>query len=111
MMMGNMNMRCNFRVFRQLNPNTDFDLDSLTNLEEYQRATGGDFDGDGIPNIYDNDGIPTSVELQYHLDPFNPEDVAGDLDGDGLNNVFEYHHGLKVTAGIAIKQVSQQMPP
>ena len=60
----------------------------------------GDFDGDGIPDIYDtdddNDTIPTSVELQYHLDPFNPADANGDLDHDGLNKSFEYHRGLNI---------------
>ena len=44
----------------------------------------------------DNDGIPTSVELQNHLDPFNPRDAAGDLDHDGLSNLFESKHGLNI---------------
>ena len=35
----------------------------------------------------DNDGIPTSVELQNHLDPFNSADVNGDLDHEGLNKL------------------------
>ena len=78
----------------------DFDSDGLTNLEEYQRDPSGDYDHDGTPDIYDtdddNDTIPTSVELQNHLDPFNPADAAGDLDHDGLNNSFEYHHGLNM---------------
>ena len=78
----------------------DFDRDGLTNLEEYQRDPSGDYDGDGTPDIYDtdddNDTIPTSVELQNHLDPFNPADANGDLDHDGLSNIFEYKHGLSI---------------
>ena len=85
------------------NPNDaylDFDSDGLTNLEEYRRDPSGDCDGDGIPDIYDtdddNDSIPTSVEVQNHLDPFNPADANGDLDHDGLSNIFEYDNGLNI---------------
>ncbi len=78
----------------------DFDGDGLTNLEEYHRDPSGDFDHDGIPDIYDsdddNDGIPTSVELQDHLDPFYEGDAEADLDNDGLSNIFEYRHGLDI---------------
>ena len=49
-----------------------------------------------ILEFYDNDGIPTSVELQNHLDPFNPYDANGDLDHDGLTNIFEYDNGLNI---------------
>ena len=79
----------------------DFDSDSLTNLEEYQRDPSGDYDHDGTPHIYDdrddNDGIPTGVELQNHLDPFNSADAAGDLDSDGLSNLWEYENGTAIT--------------
>ena len=85
------------------NPNDaseDFDSDGLTNLQEYQRDPSGDFDHNGTPDIYDtdddNDSIPTSVEVQNHLDPFNPADANGDLDHDGLSNIFEYQHGLNM---------------
>ncbi len=78
----------------------DFDSDGLTNLQEYQRDPSGDYDHGGIPDIYDtdddNDSIPTSVEIQNHLNPYNPRDALGDLDHDGLNNSFEYHHGLNM---------------
>ena len=78
----------------------DFDSDGLTNLEEYQRDPSGDYDGDGTPDIYDNDddndSILTSVEVQNHLNPYNPLDAAGDLDHDGLSNLFESKHGLNI---------------
>ncbi len=45
---------------------------------------------------YDNDGIPTSVELQYHLNPYDASDANGDLDHDGLSNLFEYEHNMSI---------------
>ncbi|NPA75839.1 MAG: hypothetical protein GXO25_07160, partial [Euryarchaeota archaeon] len=79
----------------------DFDNDSLTNLQEYQRDPSGDYDHDGIPDIYDtdddNDSIPTAVEVSVHLNPFNAADAHGDLDHDGLSNLFEYQHNLSMT--------------
>ncbi len=78
----------------------DFDNDTLSNIEEYRRDPQGDFDGDGTPDIYDkdddNDSILTSVELQNHLNPYNPLDALGDLDHDGLSNLFESKHGLNI---------------
>lgn len=38
----------------------------------------------------DNDGMPDAWEIQYGLDPNNPEDANSDLDEDGLTNYEEY---------------------
>ncbi len=79
----------------------DFDYDGLTNLQEYRLDAALDYDADGILDIYDedddNDGIPTSVEIQYHLNAFNAADANGDLDHDGLSNLFEYEHNLSIS--------------
>ena len=78
----------------------DFDGDGLSSLEEYRMDTMGDYDHDYRADINDNDddndSIPTSIELQNHLDPFNAADAYGDLDHDGLSNLFEYEHGLNI---------------
>ncbi len=97
-----------WRAGRYLNPanrsdaELDFDNDTLSNIEEYRRDPQGDFDGGGTPDIYDNDddndSILTSVEVQYHLNPYDPLDALGDLDHDGLSNLFEYLHGLNMQA-------------
>lgn len=41
----------------------------------------------------DDDGLPTSWEVYYGLNPANPNDGASDLDGDGLSNLGEYNCG------------------
>ncbi len=46
----------------------------------------------------DNDGLRTVVELENHLNPYDPLDALGDLDHDGLSNLFEYLHGLNMQA-------------
>ena len=78
----------------------DFDNDSLSNLEEYRFDPQGDYNHNGKPDIYDKDDdgdyIPTSVEIQNHLDPYYPADAEGDFDADGLSNLFEYNHSLNM---------------
>lgn len=56
-----------------------------------------DADGDGIYNDIDpdddGDGLPDVYELQYGLDPFDPQDAVLDADADGLHNLDEYTQG------------------
>jgi len=44
------------------------------------------------PNSYDldKDGMPDEWEVQYGLNPQDPNDHSGDLDGDGYTNIEEY---------------------
>ncbi len=52
-----------------------------------------DTDGDGVPDVYDNDmdndGIPNSADAE----PLNSGNSLLDPDGDGLTNLQEYLHG------------------
>ena len=50
---------------------------------------GGDFDPDP-----DGDGMRSSWEERYGLDPEDPSDAAKDLDNDGLSNLREFEEGL-----------------
>jgi len=56
-----------------------------------------DADGDGSYNDIDpdddGDGLPDVYELQYGLDPLDPEDAGQDNDDDGLDNLAEYGLG------------------
>jgi hypothetical protein len=56
-------------------------------------APAGDCDHDGIPNSVDtdddNDLLPDTVEIKYHLNPCNP-----DTDGDGVSDGFEFQSAL-----------------
>ncbi|MGM0510197.1 MAG: hypothetical protein ACQESD_03615 [Thermoplasmatota archaeon] len=78
----------------------DFDNDTLTNVEEYSLSGEHDTDKDGIPNIYDSDddddGLSTSLEERYDLDPYDPSDAESDLDNDGLSNIFEHERNLSL---------------
>jgi hypothetical protein len=38
----------------------------------------------------DNDGIPNDKEIEYGMDPENPDDIYQDIDGDGFSNIVEY---------------------
>jgi hypothetical protein len=46
-----------------------------------QQAQAADFDGDGMPNLW---------ELTYGLNPTNHKDALEDLDGDRIPNVYEF---------------------
>lgn len=100
----------------------DVDGDTLTNFQEYQRATNPklrdmdadgvndnldvfpgnprewlDFDRDGAGNNADpdddNDGMPDTFEMAYGLNPLNASDTTLDSDADGVSNLKEYQHG------------------
>ncbi len=46
---------------------------------------------DKDPNLdSDGDGIPDRIEVQWGLNPNDPQDAKGDLDGDGFSNLEEY---------------------
>ena len=68
----------------------DPDLDDLTNEEEYARGT------DPMRNDTDNNGLPDGWEVQYGLNPKDPDGMSGasgDPDLDGLTNEEEYALG------------------
>ena len=87
----------------------DFDVDLLTNLEEYVAGTdpwNPDSDGDGVldrEDHYPTDGnytrdgdrdtLPMEWEQLYFLNDNNPYDAIEDNDGDGLNNIEEFLSG------------------
>jgi len=63
---------------------SDFDGDTLTNIEEYVLGTSPiDADTDG-------DNMPDDWEDLYDLDPVIPAGKNSDADGDGLTNPQEY---------------------
>ncbi len=45
----------------------------------------------------DNDGLPDDWEIQYGLNPFDPNDALIDSDGDGLSNLTEFENGSDPT--------------
>ena len=69
----------------------DFDVDDLTNLQEYNYGTD--------PNDADTDGdlMPDGWEVLYGYDPLNEfesdPDPNGDDDNDGLANLQEFYEG------------------
>ena len=83
-----------------LDGDEDFDLDGLTNLQEYEKGTepfNEDTDGDGLTdgdevNTYgtdpikadtDDDGLDDGDEIYFKDDPLNPDTNGnGILDGD-----------------------------
>ena len=83
-----------------LDGDEDFDLDGLTNLQEYEKGTepfNEDTDGDGLKdgdevNTYgtdplkadtDDDGLDDGDEIYFETDPLNPDtDGNGTPDGD-----------------------------
>ncbi len=44
-------------------------------------------------NDWDNDGLPNDWEIQFTLNPYDPEDASKDADGDGWSNLDEYMNG------------------
>lgn len=99
--------------FDRNNPNdalTDFDGDSLSNLQEYQLDTNPallDTDEDGLSdgaevNTHgssptnadtDADGMPDGYEISYGFDLLDPADGVLDSDGDGFSNSDEFELG------------------
>lgn len=89
----------------------DYDGDSLTNIQEYQRGTNPnhhDSDNDGredgrdhypLNPIYqqdgDRDGIPERYETEHGLNDNDITDGASDFDGDSLSNSAEFMAGTQ----------------
>jgi hypothetical protein len=48
----------------------------------------------------DNDGMLDTWEIEYGLDPSNPNDAKKDLDDDGVNNLDEYKNNGNPTKDI-----------
>ena len=48
----------------------------------------------------DNDGMLDTWEIEYGLDPTNPDDAKKDLDNDGVNNLDEYKNNGNPTKDI-----------
>lgn len=89
----------------------DGDSDGLSNYEEFLYQTNPhqeDTDADGLtdyeevilyntdPLLADSDGdaLPDLFEVQFQLNPQNPDDAQLDNDGDGVTNIEEYQLGL-----------------
>ncbi|MBI4143844.1 thrombospondin type 3 repeat-containing protein, partial [Candidatus Woesearchaeota archaeon] len=96
----------------------DIDDDGLPAIDEFNKGTNpnkkdSDKDGtddatDKCPNTptnaktgkdgcqtkdTDNDGMPDEWEINFGLNPNNPNDATTDTDGDGLANIIEYKKG------------------
>lgn len=65
----------------------DFDLDGVTNLQEWQRGTNP------ISSDTDQDGMPDGWEIANQFDPTSPADAALDADTDGWLNLEEFLAG------------------
>lgn len=69
----------------------DPDLDTLTNLKEFQLGTNpqsADTDADGLPDNY---------EYSYGLNPIVLNDATADFDGDGIADIDEYNNDTDVS--------------
>jgi len=80
----------------------EFSLDQATRLSALATRSGslipGAYAGPGDDDLppdgdADGDGIPNGWELEFGLDPRNPNDAHEDPDGDGLSNFQEYLAG------------------
>ena len=83
----------NYEVTHYLNPNYDearydYDLDGLTNLQEYNLSTNP------RDRDTDSDGMDDGFEVTYLLNPLIAGDTTSDADGDGLSNLWEYKFKL-----------------
>ncbi|TMN86100.1 hypothetical protein CWB72_20265, partial [Pseudoalteromonas phenolica] len=110
----------NWELLYGLNPadandaELDLDLDTLSNLQEYQLGSfpnNTDSDNDGLQdgdevNQYntspanadsDSDRMPDGWEVQYQLDPTSSADANLDNDEDGFSNVIEYFNDTDPT--------------
>lgn len=72
--------------------NDAFPEDSTEWMDSDADGTGNNSDADD-----DGDGMPDSWEIQYGLDPLNPDDADLDPDGDGLTNRLESQGGTDPT--------------
>ncbi len=75
-------------------PNGSYD--GQTDIDGDQRAQFGrvDMGADEIDGAdIDGDGIPDAWEIEYGLDPTDPDDWDYDADSDGLTNLQEYNAG------------------
>jgi len=67
-------------------------------LAVFTNTVLADFDGDGIPNVVENDlGMATN----------NPADAALDADGDGMNNRSEYQAGTDPASNLSYLRIEQ----
>ncbi|RMG39934.1 MAG: hypothetical protein D6732_03560, partial [Methanobacteriota archaeon] len=85
-------------LFATYDPLKDFDGDGIPNLYEYENGlnmtvddANDDLDEDGMPNLYEyENGLDVTVN-----------DANDDLDGDGMPNLYEYENGLNVSVNDA----------
>jgi parallel beta-helix repeat protein len=97
----------------------DGDLDTLTNIEEYNLGTDpdeSDTDGDGLEdgqevNVYgtlplqadsDGDVMTDGQEIAFGLNPLDAVDQMDDPDSDQVPNLYELVHGSNPTNGASV---------
>ena len=79
----------------------------------YFSVADPDFDGDGVPDATDpdddNDGMSDAYELDFGLNPLDPNDASEDLDGDGFTNLEEAHAGSNPNETDSVPNDSSQI--